>query len=193
MSLSVDKYTKKKKVEEASEAGSSANDTPTGEMGIEHCVDMFNGLLADLKVYEQNLQGLHWVITGPNFFALHTLYGDMYDAVGVEVDVLAEKIRAMGGMPVHCFSCFEKKAEMEAIVGEQGDVAGVIKILKCIDYLIEKETGMAVMLEKHTDMGKPEFVYGGVDMLGAMLSCLEKSRWQLSMFLGTEVKVEKGE
>jgi starvation-inducible DNA-binding protein len=177
-----------------SQKGSTPEENKTeGSMGIGHCIKMFNGLLSDLKVYEQNLQGLHWIVKGPNFFALHTVYGDMYTAVGCEIDIVAEKIRAMGGEPVHCFDCFTGHAEMGPIVGISNETKGVVAILKCIDYLIKKETDMAVMLEKHADSGMPEFVYGGVDMLGTMLSCLEKSRWQLNMFLGEEVSVEKGD
>ena len=162
------------------------------DMGTGHCIEMFNSLLSDLKVFEQNLQGLHWLIKGPNFFALHQIYGDMYDAAGVEVDEVAEKIRAMGGEPVHCFDCFLGHAEMKVIMGESNDVRGVTKLLECIDYLVKKETELAVMLESHVEKGIPEFVYGGVDMLGKMLNGLEKMRWQLSMFIGEEVKVEKG-
>ena len=162
-----------------------------GSMGTGHCIKMFNGLLADLKVYEQNLQGLHWLVKGPNFFALHTLYGDMYGIVGGQVDEVAEKIRAMGGTPVHCFDCFTGTAEMRSIVDVSGENEGVTALLKCIDYLIKKETDIAMMLEGHAEKGMPEFVYGGVDMLGKFLNCLEKDRWQLNMFLGTEVSVEK--
>lgn len=159
--------------------------------GIEKCIKVFNYLLADMKVYEQNLQGLHWLVKGHNFFVLHAMYGDMYSDIGVEIDVWAEKIRAMGGEPVHCFDCFTGHAHLAPIIGISDENKGVEAILKSIDYLINKETVMVGMLEKKAYAGQPGFVYGAVDMLGEMLSNLEKNRWQLSSFIGEEVKDKK--
>jgi starvation-inducible DNA-binding protein len=173
------------------EAASEEPGSEDKSTGIEKCIKVFNYLLADLKVYEQNLQGLHWLVKGPNFFALHEMYGAMYSAVGVEVDVLAEKIRAMGGEPVHCFDCFTGHARLAPIVSVSDESKGVRAILVSIDYLINKEGAMVGMLEKKAYDGHPGFVYGAVDMLGEMLSNLEKNRWQLSMFLGEEVTDKK--
>jgi starvation-inducible DNA-binding protein len=52
--------------------------------------------LADAFRLSFNLQGLHWNVEGPIFYSLHKLTETQYEEIEESVDVLAERIRALG-------------------------------------------------------------------------------------------------
>ena len=53
-------------------------------------------ILADAYRLLVNTQGLHWNAKGPMFYSLHKLTEDHYRELFDSVDVLAERIRALG-------------------------------------------------------------------------------------------------
>lgn len=53
-------------------------------------------ILADAYRLLVNTQGLHWNAEGPMFYSLHKLTEDHYRELFDSVDVLAERIRALG-------------------------------------------------------------------------------------------------
>lgn len=55
--------------------------------------------LATLMVASVHTRQAHWSTTGPNFSGLHALYGSQYDQIDQEIDLVAERIRALGGQP----------------------------------------------------------------------------------------------
>jgi starvation-inducible DNA-binding protein len=52
--------------------------------------------LADTYLLMGKTQACHWNVTGPNFHGLHTLFEAQYTELFKAVDVLAERIRALG-------------------------------------------------------------------------------------------------
>lgn len=59
-----------------------------------------NLILADLWSLSIKLRSFHWRISGPLFGQLHKFFGDLYDLVDGHVDLIAERILALGGQPV---------------------------------------------------------------------------------------------
>jgi starvation-inducible DNA-binding protein len=53
-------------------------------------------VLADTYLLMGKTQACHWNVTGPNFQGLHTLFETQYTELFKAVDVLAERIRALG-------------------------------------------------------------------------------------------------
>lgn len=53
-------------------------------------------LLADTYLLMGKTQACHWNVTGPNFNGLHALFETQYTELFKAVDVLAERIRALG-------------------------------------------------------------------------------------------------
>ena len=53
-------------------------------------------VLADTYALYLKTQNYHWNITGPNFRDYHLLLQDMYEALALAVDELAEQIRIIG-------------------------------------------------------------------------------------------------
>lgn len=59
-------------------------------------VDALITLLADTYVLYTKTQNFHWNVTGPNFFAYHQAFENQYEQLSDAIDVLAERIRALG-------------------------------------------------------------------------------------------------
>lgn len=62
-------------------------------------VRSLNLLLADYQVLYQKLRSYHWNVTGPQFFTLHAFFETEYIAVADRVDLIAERVRALGSTP----------------------------------------------------------------------------------------------
>lgn len=52
--------------------------------------------LSDTYLLMGKSQACHWNVTGPNFYSLHTLFEQQYTDLFKAVDVLAERLRALG-------------------------------------------------------------------------------------------------
>ncbi|MBI5919449.1 MAG: DNA starvation/stationary phase protection protein [Nitrosomonadales bacterium] len=67
------------------------SDTQRAEIaeGLKH-------LLADTYTLYLKTHNFHWNVTGPMFQTLHLLFMDMYNEQWMAVDLLAERIRALG-------------------------------------------------------------------------------------------------
>ncbi len=68
-------------------AKASSNDGIVGGLSI---------FLADSYLLTGKTQACHWNVTGPNFHGLHALFQAQYTELFTAVDVIAERIRALG-------------------------------------------------------------------------------------------------
>ncbi len=53
--------------------------------------------VADCSDLASQARQAHWNVKGPNFIALHELFDSIYNLVGAQVDVLAERMVQLGG------------------------------------------------------------------------------------------------
>lgn len=58
---------------------------------------LLNARLADAIDLAGQAKQAHWNVKGPNFAALHTLFDQLHANVAAHVDVIAERIVALGG------------------------------------------------------------------------------------------------
>lgn len=52
--------------------------------------------LADSYVLYLKTQNYHWNVTGPSFNSLHTMFEEQYNDLFTAIDLVAERIRALG-------------------------------------------------------------------------------------------------
>ena len=130
-------------------------------------------LLAESSVFRQNLYSHHWNILGPKFFFMHTQLGEMYDGVGEDIDMYAERILALGGTPEHKFSEYLKVSAIEEspILVECGQIEA-----DTLDSL--KKTH--VRLYECIRAAEEEDDQGTIDMIGSKIACIEKTIWMWS-------------
>ncbi|HTN75875.1 MAG TPA: DNA starvation/stationary phase protection protein Dps [Pirellulaceae bacterium] len=63
-------------------------------------VELLNQTLADVfDLYSQTKQA-HWTVRSPQFWQLHKLFDDVAAATEEHIDVVAERIATLGGLPL---------------------------------------------------------------------------------------------
>ena len=63
-------------------------------------------LLADTYAVYLKTHGYHWNVRGPNFASLHSLFMTQYTEMWASIDVLAERIRALGALAPQGYGSF---------------------------------------------------------------------------------------
>jgi len=59
-------------------------------------VKLLSTLLADTYSLYLKTQNYHWNVTGPQFSALHLMFEGQYQELALAIDLIAERIRALG-------------------------------------------------------------------------------------------------
>lgn len=72
-----------------------------------------NRLLADSYLLYLKTQNYHWNVTGKMFQSLHTLFETQYQEQAVAIDVIAERIRALGEYAPGSFAAFSKVSSIK--------------------------------------------------------------------------------
>ena len=63
-------------------------------------IEALNHLIAAYTVAAQNARFCHWNVVGPHFEDDHEFFGDLYTELSDEVDLFAERIRALKQNPI---------------------------------------------------------------------------------------------
>jgi len=140
-------------------------------------IDELNQLLADSKVFYQNLHNFHWNIRGENFFPLHCKLGELYDVIGDDTDEYAERVLALGGTPLSTYTAYIQTSgikEEQAVSSDKYIINSVLKSLQSSIKQLNKVKQAAVERDDE----------GTIAIIGPKLICAQKQLWQFSAFLG---------
>lgn len=146
-------------------------------------VQLLNKVLADCFVLYVKTLNFHWNVVGPHFNHVHKLFGDLYTALGLTIDTLAEHIRSMDERPLAMMSEFLEHSEsvMEETPTDCSDrnlVSVLARDFKAVTNYIS-----AVVHRIDADFQKDSesnfYVDSTIDMLTAMLQEFEKNTWML--------------
>jgi starvation-inducible DNA-binding protein len=79
--------------------GISRLETPTdlSEDAVKEISGALNALLADTFALYVKTKNFHWHISGPHFRSYHLLLDDQADSIEKSIDILAERVRKVGG------------------------------------------------------------------------------------------------
>jgi starvation-inducible DNA-binding protein len=133
-------------------------------------------LLADTYVLYLKTQNYHWNVTGPNFLTLHTMFMLQYNDLALAVDLIAERIRALGEPAPGSFLEFYELANVKEERGVQNAERMITVLNTDQEVLIKTIRGLMPMAEKSHD-------FTTVDLLTQRLQVHEKNAWMLSSFL----------
>lgn len=77
--------------------------TPTnlGEEAREAISQAINPLVADAFALYVKTKNFHWHLSGPHFRDYHLLFDEQADQIFEMIDVLAERVRKLGGLTIH--------------------------------------------------------------------------------------------
>ncbi len=135
-----------------------------------------NGLLADTLVLEQKLRHYHWNVQGPQFFALHAKFEELYDRFAEVIDEVAERILTIGGEPVRTLESALDLAAIEEDGGKPAALEMVRNLQADLRRLRERAAQGIATAEAAGDRGT-------VNLLDGLQDELEKTLWMLAATL----------
>ena len=133
-------------------------------------------LLADTYTLYLKTHNFHWNVTGPMFQTLHLMFETQYNELALAVDLIAERIRALGYPAPGTYAEYSKLSSIK-------EAPGVPKAEDMIRLLVEGQeavvrTARSVfpMVEKAND--EPT-----ADLLTQRMQIHEKTAWMLRSLL----------
>ncbi|MEO1328269.1 MAG: DNA starvation/stationary phase protection protein [Pseudomonadota bacterium] len=154
---------------------STKTDIETPETGIEakrQLATALTGVLADSFVLMIKSQGYHWNVVGPLFQPIHDMtqvqYRDLFDAI----DVIAERIRALGQVAPGSFTDLIAHAEIdeETRLRSAGEM---------VTRLVEDHETIARRFRKLSGLAAEAGDGATEDLSNARIAFHEKSAWML--------------
>jgi len=136
-----------------------------------------NTLLASASVYYQNLRGLHWNISGRQFFQLHEKFKLLYTQAALDVDEIAERILSLTGKPLHTLEDFIKNSAIKSAGGVFEDKKAVQVIVDNLSLLLKQERAVLARTANANDDGT-------ADLMTRLINAQEKDLWMMSAWLG---------
>ena len=139
-----------------------------------------NILLANFQVYYQNLRGLHWNIKGKRFFDLHLKFEELYNDSQIKIDLIAERVLTLGGVPLHTFSDYIANSKLKVGKNISKDVDAIQLILESLSTLLQAER---VILNKSGAINDE----GTNSMMSDFIAEQEKTNWMLKAWMEEEI------
>jgi len=133
-------------------------------------------LLADTYTLYLKTHNFHWNVTGPMFSTLHTLFEQQYSELALAVDIIAERIRALG---VFAPGTYKQFSELSTIKEESGipTATQMIKqLVKGQEAVTRTARRIFPLVEKAND--EPT-----ADLLTQRMQIHEKNAWMLRSLL----------
>lgn len=141
--------------------------------------ELLNKLLANTSVLLVQTLHYHWNIVGPEFNDYHKLFDDQYNMLFKDLDLVAERVRAVGGFALGSMKDMIKHATLKEDVGTLPKPSVMIKnLLAQYDEHIEDiRDGIVILDEDTLDVGTKK-------MLEDLLEQYEKVAWMLRSLTG---------
>ncbi len=134
--------------------------------------DKLGNFLADSYLLYLKTQSFHWNVTGPHFHSLHKMFEEEYVDLAAAVDLIAERIRALGFYAPGSFTHYLKLSMLK----EQPTIPADMEMIK--ELLNDHET-----LQKHalTIFGLAQESDDEVtmDLMIERMNVHEKTAWML--------------
>ena len=138
-------------------------------------IKVANGLahfFADTYSLYLKTHNFHWNVTGPMFQTLHLMFETHYTELALAVDLVAERIRALGFIAPATYREFAKLTKIEEHEGDINAVDMINHLIKAHETLIKTAREVLKISENANDQVT-------VDLLTQRLQLHEKTVWML--------------
>lgn len=143
--------------------------------------ELLNAFLADLHVLYIKTRKFHWDVSGPSFKEYHEFFEEQYTAIEEEIDLVAERIRQLGGRPLATMADFIKESSLKE------DHDGHIKTQEMFKRLLADHEQIIRELRKDVETTDEELGDAGTaDFLTGLMEDHEKHAWMLRKYLSDE-------
>ena len=133
-------------------------------------------LLADSYTLYLKTHNFHWNVTGPMFNTLHTMFEQQYTELAAAVDIIAERIRALG---VHAPGSYRQFAELTSI-GEETSVPNAKDMIR---QLVEGQESVVRTARSIFPIAEAASDEPTADLLTQRMQLHEKNAWMLRSML----------
>lgn len=135
-----------------------------------------SALLADSYTLYLMTHNFHWNVTGPQFNTLHTMFMAQYTEQWTALDLIAERIRALGFPAPGTYKEFVKLASIK-------EVAGVPKATEMVRHLVSAQEATARTARKLFPVVDAANDQPTADLLTQRIDIHEKTAWMLRSLL----------
>ena len=160
---------------------SKKNSAPKIDIGIDastraKIVKGLSALLADSYTLYLMTHNFHWNVTGPQFNSLHLMFMGQYTEQWNALDLIAERIRALGHPAPGTYKEFVKLATIKEIDGQP-------KALDMVRHLVAAQEATARTARKLFPLVEKANDQPSADLLTQRIEVHEKTAWMLRSLL----------
>ncbi|HEX2581587.1 MAG TPA: Dps family protein [Dongiaceae bacterium] len=138
--------------------------------------DGLGRVLADTYTLYLKTHNFHWNVTGPMFSTLHLMFETQYTELATAVDLIAERIRALGFPAPAGFSVYAKLSRIEEETGVPSAQEMIRQLTEGQEAVARTARELFPMLDKVNDQPT-------ADLLTQRLQVHEKNAWMLRSLL----------
>ncbi len=142
----------------------------------ERIAEGLSGLLADSYTLYLMTHNFHWNVTGPMFNTLHVMFMQQYTEQWNALDLIAERIRALGVPAPGTYKEFVKRASIKEVEGQP-------KAKEMIAHLVAAQEAVARTARKLLPVVDKANDQPTADLLTQRLDVHEKTAWMLRSLL----------
>ena len=133
-------------------------------------------LLADTYTLYLKTHNFHWNVTGPMFQTLHLMFEQQYNELALAVDLIAERIRALGFPAPGTYAEFTQLSSIKEKKGVPSAEDMIRELVAGQEAVVKTARSVFPLVEKVND--EPS-----ADLLTQRMQVHEKTAWMLRSLL----------
>ena len=133
-------------------------------------------LLADTYVLYLKTHNFHWNVKGPMFQTLHLMFETQYNELALAVDLIAERIRALGYPAPGTYAEYAKLSSIKDAKGVPAATKMIAELVAGQEAVVRTARDVFPLVEKASD--EPT-----ADLLTQRMQTHEKTAWMLRSLL----------
>lgn len=165
-----------KTAKSANPNGSSNIDIGISEKDRARIADGLSHLLADTYTLYLKTHNFHWNVKGPMFQTLHLMFETQYNELALAVDLIAERIRALGYPAPGTYKEYSRLSSIK-------ETEGVPEATEMIRLLVEGQEAVARTARKVFPLVDKANDEPSADLLTQRMQLHEKNAWMLRSLL----------
>lgn len=133
-------------------------------------------LLADTYLLYIKTHKFHWNVTGPHFAELHQMFEEQYKNMAEAVDIIAERVRALGCFAPGSYAEFMELASIKEEAGQVGYKEMIEQLMHDHEKIVKEIRQASIEASKVHDEAS-------VDLFNSRTNTHEKMAWMLRSLL----------
>jgi len=133
-------------------------------------------LLADSYTLYLKTHNFHWNVTGPMFSTLHLMFETQYTELALAVDLIAERIRALGIYAPGSYRQFSELTSIKEEVSVPSAIEMIRQLVQGQETVVRTAREMFPLVEEAGDEST-------ADLLTQRMQLHEKTAWMLRSLL----------